>query len=369
MLLLLASLTIAGVLLYKVWRGPSQDTRSATATPEAPQPNGTSPGNSGVPASTSPTSNSNPSARPSVTTPTLVRTFPGNKMGGGAIAFSIDGRWLAAGGADKTIKVWDVDSGQLVNTLYDENAIRSVEFNPDGPSLASVDIHGNVSIWSFAPWAKVRSLSMPYPGLDVRAIAFSGDVQSLATGGQTTANPGSIKMWNVNTWGETRSPAAYGRVISLAFSRDGRWLASGNDPDPFVQLWNVNTWQGERLQPLQTKGIPSLAFSWDGRFLAAGSYDSTIRIWDVATRKEVHTIHTGVTSVLSVAFSPDNQWIAAAVGDNTVRIWTVATWQNIYTLPGHGVRIDKVAFSPDGRYLAAVRYDATVELWSLPAGH
>jgi serine/threonine protein kinase len=108
--------------------------------------------------------------------------------------------------------------------------------------------------------------------------------------------------------------------------------------------------------------VYSLAYSPDGRYLASGSKDRTIKIWEVATGKELRTLtgHSGV--VLSVAYSPDGRYLASGSQDKTIKIWEVATGK-VRTLTGHYMTFWSVAYSPDGRYLASGSADKTIKIW------
>jgi hypothetical protein len=112
-----------------------------------------------------------------------------------------------------------------------------------------------------------------------------------------------------------------------------------------------------------TNEVFSVAFSPDGRLLASGSLDATIKLWEVASGREVRTL-TGPTGyVFSVAFSPDGRLLASGSSDTTIRLWEVATGSLVRTLTGHTDWVTSVAFSPDGRLLASGSADTTITLW------
>ncbi len=154
----------------------------------------------------------------------------------------------------------------------------------------------------------------------------------------------------------------FGVVFSVAFSPDGRLLASGSD-DETIKLWEVATGREVRTLEGHFGVVFSVAFSPDGRLLASGSWDATIKLWEVATGREVRTL-TGHTSyVWSVAFSPDGRLLASGSDDKTIKLWEVATGREVRTIKGHTSYVWSVAFSPDGRLLASGSYDKTIKLW------
>ena len=109
-----------------------------------------------------------------------------------------------------------------------------------------------------------------------------------------------------------------------------------------------------------------MAFSPDGQRLASGSWDQTIRLWDVASGRSLLELKGHSAYVSSVAFSPDGQRLASGSGDNTIRLWDVASGRSLLELKGHSASVDSVAFSPDGKLLASGSWDKTIRLWDIP---
>jgi WD40 repeat protein len=202
----------------------------------------------------------------------------------------------------------------------------------------------------------------------VNSVAFSPDGRTLASG----SADGSARLWDLATHKQL-GPALDADTLpvsSVAFSPDGPTLAVGSDNDT-VFLWDLATHTLLR-SPLRASAYTSVAFSLDGRTLATGRDNGRVRLWDLATNRPLGPRLPGrfSASVDSVAFSPDGRMLAAGSGDGRVRLWDLATNRPLGPpLPGRfSASVDSVAFSPDGRMLAAGSGDGRVRLWD-PAAH
>ena len=154
-------------------------------------------------------------------------------------------------------------------------------------------------------------------------------------------------------------------VSGVAFSPDGSTLASGSW-DTTIKLWDVDTGESKSTLIGHIDRVVSVAFSPDGSTLASGSRDATIRLWDVDTGESKSTLISGHIS--SVAFSPDGSTLASGSWDATIKLWDVDTGESKSTLIGHTSGVHSVAFSPDGSTLASGSHDATIRLWDVSTG-
>jgi WD40 repeat protein len=204
----------------------------------------------------------------------------------------------------------------------------------------------------------------------VGGMAFSPDGKTLAT---VNNSEFSVRLWDVATRKVTKTIKSGGQgLYAVAFSPDGRTIATGGHGDNTARLWDVATGKNTRiLSGGKADGdyIYSMAFSPDGKTLATGNTNKVARLWDVTTGKNSATLlgHTGSwpSIIYAVAFSPDGKTLATGCADKTIRLWDVATHKTTTILTGHEWGVQSVAFSPDGRILATGSADKTVRLWDV----
>jgi WD40 repeat protein len=284
-----------------------------------------------------------------------------------AVAFAPDGKTLASGSEDGTLRLWNVATAQELPGLprpYGLVSVNALAFAPDGKTLVAGSTSG-LYLWDVPAQKTVRH---------VRALgqadflAFSPDGKTIAAGGSGTD---AIHLWDPVT-GKERHRLAGGddAVTAVAFSRDGKLVASAGVRGR-IHVWDSATGrQRRRLGTDRLLWVRSLAFSADGKILAAGGSEESVLLWDVATGKELPPLSGHQGCIDSIAFSPDGKRLASGSWDQTVRVWAVATGEERCCLRGHVGKVRIVAFHPDGRTLASVgdSRDQTIRLWHVAAG-
>ena len=239
--------------------------------------------------------------------------------------------------------------------------IHHIAYSPDGTLLAAA---GSVGVWLYDTETYQAVGLLRGHTYGVSTLAFSRDGKTIATGNGLDSRVNTVRLWDVDT-GTEKNTLTTGPVKSVAFSPDGKTIATADGRDP-VRLWDVDT--GTEKNTLTTGGVENVVFSPDGKTIATADGRDTVRLWSVTFGVEMKVFTGYKGNVYSIAFSPDGKTIAGGGSDNTARLWDVDTGETKHTLTGHTGAVRSVTFSLDGKTIATGSRDDTVRLWDVTTG-
>jgi WD40 repeat protein len=287
------------------------------------------------------------------------------------VAFNADGRTLASGSDDRTLRLWDYRTGDCLGMLSGHSSwISSVSFSPENHWLASGSEDQSVRLWDSRSRLCIKTLQGYSNG--VWSVAFDAQGPLLASGSQDR----SIRLWDHRTGtlvGTLNGHSSW--IWSVVFSPTDAVLASSSE-DRSIKLWDTHSHTLLRTLEEHQDAVLSLLFSPDGRTLFSGSLDGTLKYWEAQTGycRRTLTGHTG--GVWCIALSTEGQYLISGSQDQTVKVWQVSSGRCLHTLTGHEGWIRSVAISPprspqssSPRYtIASGSADGVIHLWSLEQG-
>lgn len=281
------------------------------------------------------------------------------------VAVSSDGALLLSGSQDNTLRLWNLATGQILQTFRGHDSwIRGVAFGQDGRLLISGSQDSTIRTWSLAGYEELRSFqgrALEGHADAVLAATFSPDQTQIVTASRDR----TARTWDAVT-GEVRQTFAEGHAFlasSAQFFDDGRKLVTAA-VDNTARIWDVAS--GTERQRLDRSGrAAALAVSPDGRWIATGGDAKQVQLWHAETGELASTLVDHQSEVTAVTFTPDGQRVISGDARGRCRVWNVETAQLVGKFDAHTGRITGLACTPDGARLLMSSNDRTVSQWDL----
>jgi WD40 repeat protein len=289
-------------------------------------------------------------------------------------ALSPDGKLLAAGCRDKTVRVWNIETNELIATLQGHTAdlVFDVAFSPDGKLLASraQPFYDPQAFWQGPSEIRIWDLDSRKAIVSIDKLphwtsppVFSPDGKCLAAG----AFPKTLKVWDTASGRELLVKDLESLVGAVAFSPSGKRLAVATWSKD-VRILDADTGELVKTCPGDVSPRRILTFSPDGKRLAAAGLEGLISLWDAESGQLVRTFKGHIGGVFDIAFSPDATRLASASADGNVRVWDTTGDRDTIRIPMGKTQFPGILLSPDGRIALTGVAEETIQLWNAATG-
>lgn len=304
------------------------------------------------------------SASPKSTLSTLaptwqcLETLKGHRSSVHGISFSPDGDYVASCGADRSVKIWHLDTRKLAHSfLGHKSLVEKVIFTPEGEKIISGSWDNQIKIWHRETGEAVTNL-IGHTGW-VKALVIYPDDYSLVSGSADK----SIKLWDLNNYEISYTfPTQENAIQSLAISPDGYSLVSGSS-DGTIKFWDLASYELKQEIKAHEQQVNSLVFSPSGKIVISASADGNIKFWQLKSGKLLKTIASPAIPINALAINQEGNFLISAYEDSTIKIYHPSSGSLLYELTGHYSGVLAVDISSDNKTIASASRDKTIKLW------
>ena len=291
----------------------------------------------------------------------LLRTLEGHSREVNDVAVTPDGKRAVSASSDKTLKVWDLESGRALRILEGYSSVEGVAVTPDGKCVVSAS-GDSLKVWDLESGRLLRTLEGHSGGVNGVAVTPDGRRAVSASRDQT------LKVWDLECGLELRTLDGHSREVNdVAVTPDGeRAVSASSDKTPMV--WDLESGRPLRTLEGHSGGVEGVSVTPDGKRAVSASWDKTLKVWDLESGRALHMLegHPGWVNALAL---PDGKRAVSASSDKTLKVWDLESGRVLRTLEGHSRDVNDVAVTPDGMMAVSASSDKTLRVWDLERGH
>lgn len=292
----------------------------------------------------------------SESSPTLL--LEGHRGSVSTVVITPDSKCIVSGSSDTCIKVWDLESGQLLQSFQGSTGVNSIVITHDSQVIVISSSDSNtIQILNLDNGQLLRSLRGHAGGIN--AVAVTPDGNQIISG----SNDKTIKVWDLESGRLQHSLEKHkDKICTVTVAPNGNWIVSGSD-DKTIKVWDTES--GQMVHSLQghTESVSAVAITHDSHLIVSGSDDKTIKIWNLETGCLIHTLEGHTGQINSLAITPDGQRIISGSKDKTIKVWDLESGQLTNSLDGHTRSVTSVAVSTDGQWIVSGSADWSIKVW------
>jgi WD40 repeat protein len=291
-----------------------------------------------------------------------IRTLEGHIQGVMSVSMTPNARFVVSGSYDKTLRLWDLETGACLKTMKGHSAAASfVSITPDANFAFSRSDDGTFGLWDLRTGTCKKNIK----GHNSNSLSLSITPDSRCAISGRLDN--TVCLWDVETGECIKTLEGHtGDIFSVSMTPDARFVVSGS-ADKTVRFWNLETGKCIKILAGHVSHVLSVSVTPDAKFAVSGSKDETVRFWDLEKGICLKTLKGHTQVVMSVSMTPDARFAVSGGLDKTLRHWDLNVGKCIKTLEGHTGNVMSVAITPDARFAVSGSWDSTIRIWDLVA--
>jgi small GTP-binding protein len=289
-----------------------------------------------------------------------VRILKGHDKDVTSVAISTDGKLIVSGSNDKTMRIWETESGKCLRVIKGYlGRVWGVSISTDNKLIVSGSDDRTIRIWETESGNCLRVLKGHSDS--ILSVSISTDGKLIASGSRDR----TVRIWETESGNCLRVLKGHsGFVFGVGIPTDNKLIVSGSD-DRTVRIWETESGNCLRVLKGHSDSIHGVSISTDGKLIVSGSRDRTVRIWETESGNCLRVLEGHSGWVLRVSISTDGKLIVSGSRDRTVRIWETESGNCLQMLEGHSDSLSGVGIPTDNKLIASGSDDETVRIWDI----